>query len=148
MYLNYLDILFWMKIAAEKIGTTFYGDIKEDSRSQKQISHKLQIQHSKEDKLLLWLALIGIKLSLFHPLHCPFTTPPIRLFVLIPRTSSINIRACSRHAAHISVASVNVNAFIHIQSETLVESARGSKWEHSACYRTMDGPPVALSACL
>lgn len=56
--------------------------------------------------ILLYIIIIIIKLSFLSPLFCPFTTPPIQLFVFIPRTSSINIRACSRHAAHNSVASL------------------------------------------
>lgn len=73
--------------------------------------------------------------------------PPIHFFVFIPRTSSINIRPCSQHAAHNCVASViSMRSFMLVfKAEMVVGSTCSGKSEHSACYGTQWMIPLRFS---
>ena len=134
-YLNYWKFLVWMKSTAHKKIRSV--------RFLETAGHTKLVIRVKGRQTLL----IRIKQPILLALHCPFNTPPIWLFVFILRTSSINIRPCSSRAVHNQ--SLSMHSFTsRFKVKTLVGGAHSTKWEHSACYRTMDGAPVALSACL
>lgn len=94
----------WMRIAGIK---------------QKKTTKPLKIRITE-----VMITVMGIKLSFLALLQCPFNTLALQL---IPRTSSINIRACFRHAAHNSVTSQTSMLSFISTSETLIENTSSSK---------------------
>lgn len=90
--------------------------------------------------------LIRIKFSFLAPLSCPFTAPQIRLCYVHSR--NLIHKHQSMFLDMLLITQTSMLSFTSATSETPVENARSSKWEHSACYGTMDGSPPCGSCCL